>query len=94
MKKEFKNKIVKSAVTLFTGFAVASLVTAAARNIVPVEGLTRMNKILIGVGTIIVSSMVAESAVVYTGTIVDGITLAIENAKELNQPVIEVIDPE
>lgn len=72
MKKETKILLVKSAVTLVAGIAVAAVATAAIKNIVPTENLTKSNKVIFAIGTIIISSLVAEAGADHVATIFDG----------------------
>jgi predicted CDP-diglyceride synthetase/phosphatidate cytidylyltransferase len=73
MKRETKIVVVKTAVTLVTGVAVAAVATAAIKNIVPMTDLTKFNKVIYGIGTFVISSIIAEAGMNYAGAIVDGV---------------------
>ena len=85
MKRETKIVVVKTAVALVAGVAVAAVATAAIKNIVPMDNLTKFNKVMYKIGAVIISSMVADAGMNYAGAIVDGFV----NNKTITEETIE-----
>lgn len=74
--------VVKGAATIVAGVAVAAVATAALKNIVPTGELTKLNKGLFAVGTIIISSMVADAGASHVANIIDSFISDTSNALE------------
>jgi hypothetical protein len=75
MNKNQKARIVvlKATATLVAGIAVAAVATAAIKNIVPMDGLTKLNKVMYGIGIVVISSTVAEAGSNHVGQLLDSI---------------------
>jgi len=88
MKRETKIGIMKGVIGIGAGIAVATVVGATVKGIVPVASMTRINRVIFKVGLGLIGAMVANAANDYTDDIVDdvramvkGIKIAISNAK-------------
>jgi len=74
MKKETKILLAKLAIGTVSGVAVAGLVVAAVKNIVPMdESLTKAGKVMYKIGTIVIGGLVATTAAEYTDDIIDSV---------------------
>ncbi len=71
MKRETTIKLVKVTVGLVSGIAVLAVTSAAIKNLVPVDELPKINKVIMGIGIGIISGMVADEATTYAENFVD-----------------------
>lgn len=78
-------KAVKITAMLIAGVATGAVVTAVIRNSIQTDDLTKVNKVLISVGTVIISGMVADAGRKHVGDSLDDIfNEATEAMKALN----------
>ena len=73
MKRETRVLIIKGAVGLVAAVTASVVATAVINNIVPIESMTKFDKVVFKVGTLVISSMISQAGADYAGTILDDV---------------------
>ncbi len=73
MNKENVKRILKGTGVIIASIAVAATVTTVIKTVIPVDNLTKANKVMIVIGTSIIGGMVGEAGAEYTGNFMDSI---------------------
>jgi thiamine monophosphate kinase len=81
MKQETKVAIMKVVIGFGAGLAVATVVGATIKGIVPVASMTRINRVIFKVGLGLIGAMTADVASDYTDGIVDDIRTMVKAVK-------------
>lgn len=87
-------EIVKVATVIVAGVAVMGVVTAAVKNVLPMNEITKQKKLMFGIGTFVISSMVGAAGANYAGEIAGDYTNVILTnmdaiIKEFKKPIKE-----